>query len=72
VTYADLVLFQIVDGLQFAFPNCMQKLAGGGSIDRVLALKQKLAKGSLKAYLASDRRLPYSDGIFRYYKELDD
>ena len=30
------------------------------------------ARPNIKAYLASERRIPFNDqGIFRYYKELD-
>jgi glutathione S-transferase len=28
-------------------------------------------EGGLKEYLQSDRRLPYSQGVFRHYPELD-
>jgi glutathione S-transferase len=27
---------------------------------------------NIKDYLASDRRRPYSDGIYRYYPELEE
>jgi glutathione S-transferase len=68
--YADLSLFHLVDGLRFAFPKRMGTLEGDwprltALYDRVAALPE------LKAYLASDRRQPHSDGIFRHYPELD-
>jgi glutathione S-transferase len=69
-TYADLSLFQLVDGLLYSFPKRMATLAHDypktmGLHERVASLKD------LQAYLSSDRRLSYSDGIFRYYAELD-
>jgi glutathione S-transferase len=68
--YADLSLFQLVDGLRFAFPRRMAALDGKwpkmmGLYARVAALPE------LQAYLASDRRQPYGEGIFRHYPELD-
>lgn len=29
------------------------------------------SEAGLKEYLGSERRLPYSEGVFRYYPELD-
>jgi glutathione S-transferase len=69
--YADLSLFQLVEGLHYAFPKRMKALAGdwpklAGLRDRVAALP------ALKDYLASDRRQAFStDGVFRHYPELD-
>ncbi|CDU24034.1 uncharacterized protein SPSC_02663 [Sporisorium scitamineum] len=69
-TVADLTVFQVVDGLQFAFPRCMQKLKQGGKYNHVFQLHDQI-KQELKEYLESDRRLPYSNGVFRHYPELD-
>jgi glutathione S-transferase len=67
---ADLSLFQLVDGLRFAFPRRMATLAA--KHPQVMALHQRVvALPELHAYLNSERRLPYGDGIFRYYPELD-
>lgn len=73
LTYADLVLFQTVDGVSFAFPKCVEKLRKSGKYDKVFALHARV-KGlkNIKAYLESDRRQKYSMGIYRYYPELDD
>jgi glutathione S-transferase len=40
---------------------------------RVVALAERVAeRPRLKAYLASERRIPFNrEGIFRHYKELD-
>lgn len=69
-SYADLSLFQLVEGLRFAFPRRMKTVEAdnprvAGHRDRVAGLPE------LKDYLASERRLPFSDGIFRHYPELD-
>jgi glutathione S-transferase len=71
LTYADLSLFQIVEGLRYAFP----KTAGRTEkkIPRVVDLHDAVAaRPRLKAYLASERRIPFNEmGIFRHYPELD-
>jgi glutathione S-transferase len=69
-TYADLSLFQLLDGLRFAFPQRMATLAG--QYPKVRRLYERVAAlPELQVYLASDRRVPYGDGIFRHYPELD-
>lgn len=72
LSYADLVLFQTLDGVQFAFPRRMGKLREGGEYERVFGLYERV-KGldEVKQYLASERRLGYSMGIYRHYPELD-
>src|SRR5258708_24051072 len=71
LTYADLSLFQIVEGLRYAFPKRMK--AFERKIPGLVDLHDRVAaRPNIKAYLASDRRIPFNeDGIFRYYKELD-
>jgi glutathione S-transferase len=71
VTYVDLSLFQIVEGLRYAFPKRMK--AFEGDVPRVLELHDRVAlRPNIRAYLASDRRIPFNEsGIFRRYKELD-
>jgi glutathione S-transferase len=71
ISYVDLSLFQIVEGLRYAFPNRMKaferKIPG-----RVELRDRVAARPNIKAYLASDRRIAFNeDGIFRHYKELD-
>jgi glutathione S-transferase len=70
-TYVDLSLFQIVDGLRYAFPNRMAKFERG--IPKLVELHDRVAiRPKVKAYLESDRRIPFNeDGIFRRYKALD-
>jgi len=70
-SYADLSLFQVVDGLTYAFPNAFER--AGRKAPRVLELAQRVSeRPRIAAYLASPRRLPRNDlGIFRHYPELD-
>jgi glutathione S-transferase len=71
LTYADLSLFQIVEGLRYAFPKAAARLEK--KIPRVVELHDAVAgRPRLKAYLASERRIPFNEmGIFRHYPELD-
>ena len=71
LTYVDLSLFQIVEGLRYAFPKRMKRFEK--KVPGVIALHDRVAKRPrIKAYLASARRIPFSQwGIYRYYKELD-
>ena len=70
-TYVDLALFQLVEGLRYAFPNAMKKVEG--AVPRVVAAHDRVAeRPGVKSYLESDRRIPFNeDGIFRRYPELD-
>ncbi|QEI09121.1 glutathione S-transferase [Pigmentiphaga aceris] len=69
-TYADLSLYQLVKGLLFAFPKRMKTLAPG--YPKVMALYQGVADlPELQNYFASPRHLPFGEGIFRHYPELD-
>lgn len=71
VTYADLSLFQLVEGLAYAFPKAMAHLAP--QIPKVMALRAAVSgRPRIAAYLKSPRRLPFNEqGIFRHYPELD-
>jgi len=71
LTYVDLSLFQIVDGLRYAFPRRMK--AFERRIPGLVDLHDRVAaRPNIKAYLASDRRIAFNeDGIFRHYKALD-
>jgi glutathione S-transferase len=70
-TYADLSLFQIVEGLRYAFPKRMR--AFERDIPRLVELRDRIAeRPNIKAYLSSERRIPFNEeGIFRRYKALD-
>jgi len=71
LSYADLSLFQVVEGLRYAFPEASRKALKNAP--RVSALHDGVGMHKrVKAYLESDRRLPFSEeGIFRHYPELD-
>lgn len=71
LSYADLSLFQLVDGLLYAFPKAtkraLRKTPGVVSLHASVAQHRRVA-----VYLASERRLAFNqDGIFRCYPELD-
>ncbi|WP_445502045.1 glutathione S-transferase [Microvirga sp. G4-2] len=71
LTYADLSLFQMVEGLSYAFPKTMRRALK--DVPRVAALRNVVAqRPRIKAYLVSPRRIPFNEeGIFRHYPELD-
>ena len=70
-SYIDLSLFQMVDGLHYAFPKAMKHIAP--QIPHLTALHARVARRPrIAEYLASKRRVPFNeDGIFRHYPELD-
>ncbi|MDG2519916.1 glutathione S-transferase family protein [Caulobacter segnis] len=71
LTYADLSAFQVVQGLLYAFPKATKKTLK--ETPKLAALAVRVAEQPrIKAYLESDRRLPFNEeGIFRRYAELD-
>ena len=71
LTYVDLSLFQIVEGLRYAFPKRMK--AFERQIPGLVGLHDRVAsRPNIKTYLASERRIAFNeDGIFRKYKALD-
>jgi glutathione S-transferase len=71
LTYADLSLFQLVEGLDYAFPKATRRALK--KTPKVAALRDAVAKRPrIAAYLASERRIPFNeDGIFRRYPEID-
>lgn len=71
LSYVDLSMFQLIEGLRYAFPKTMAKLAP--DYPGLMALRERVAqRPNISAYLASERRLPFSEeGIFRHYPELE-
>ncbi len=67
----DTSLFQIVEGMRYAFPRAMARFEK--ATPALSALRNRVAQQpGIKAYLASDRRIPFNEqGIFRRYPELD-
>ncbi len=70
-SYVDLSLFQLVRGLDYAYPRAMRKQAR--RLPHLRALAERVeARTNIAAYLASPRRLAFNtQGIFRHYPELD-
>ena len=72
LSYVDLSMFQVIEGLRYAFPNAMARIEPGYPAlhelhDRVAA------RANIARYLASPRRIPFNqEGIFRHYPELDE
>jgi glutathione S-transferase len=71
ISYADLGLFQIVEGMRYAFPRTMARLEP--HYPKIVALHATVAaRPRIRAYAASGRRIPFNQhGIFRHYPELD-
>ncbi|KAE9373783.1 glutathione S-transferase domain-containing protein [Stipitochalara longipes BDJ] len=73
MSYADLVLFQCLNGVKFAFPKAMTRLEREGKYKGVFELYERVQETrKIKEYLASERRQKYSLGIYRHYPELDE
>ncbi|HKU42950.1 MAG TPA: glutathione S-transferase [Polyangiales bacterium] len=70
-SYVDLSLFQVLEGLRYAFPKASKKLER--KLPLSVALHDRVARRPrLAAYLSSPRRIPFNEyGIFRRYPELD-
>jgi glutathione S-transferase len=71
-SYVHLSLFQMIEGLRYAFPNAMKKRER--RYPKLLKIHGSvLRRPRLAAYLASKRRIPFNQyGIFRHYPELDE
>jgi glutathione S-transferase len=67
LTYADLSMFQVLAGLEYAFPRAVRE------VPRLISLRERVAqRPNIAAYLGSKRRIPFNTkGIFRHYPELD-
>ncbi|HTQ83197.1 MAG TPA: glutathione S-transferase [Pseudolabrys sp.] len=70
-SYVDLSLFQLIEGLRYAFPKAITRIER--KVPQVVKVRDKVAaRPNIKAYLASPRRLAFNEsGIFRHYPELD-
>jgi glutathione S-transferase len=71
LTYVDLSLFQMIEGLRFAFPRTMARIER--KYPKLIANHDRVAaRPRLAGYLASKRRIPFNqEGIFRHYSALD-
>lgn len=64
----NLSLFQMMEGLDYAFPRAMKRQR---KLARLRGNQARMAE-RLAPYLASGRRVPFNtQGIFRHYPELD-
>jgi glutathione S-transferase len=72
LSHGDLSIFQLIEGLRYAFPKAMQRLER--KAPGVAAVHDRVAgRKNVAAYLASERRIPFNEsGIFRRYAELDE
>ena len=71
LNYPDLSLFQMLAGLQYAFPQAMARRLRRYPL--LVALHNRVAaQPRLSAYFTSARRIPFNrQDIFRHYPELD-
>lgn len=71
ISCADLSLFQLIEGLSYAFPSSTKRALKKTPL--AAALRAAVAaRPRIRDYLASERRIPFNeDGIFRHYPELD-
>ena len=71
LSYVDLSLFQLVEGLCYAFPKGATRALRKTPL--VMAVHDGVQRNRrVAAYLASERRMPFNEqGIFRRYPELD-
>jgi glutathione S-transferase len=70
-TYVDLSIFQLIEGLRYAFPKAAKGIER--EVPGLVSVRDKVAaRPGIKAYLASPRRIAFNEmGIFRRYPELD-
>ena len=71
ISYLDLSMFQLIEGLRYAFPRSMKiierKASGIVGVRDCVALRP-----NINAYVGSRRRIAFNEsGIFRHYPELD-
>jgi len=71
-SHVDTSLFQLMEGLDYAFPNYMRRMQG--TWENLEAVQRAVPEiEGVAAYLASEHRMEFNqDGIFRHYEELDE
>lgn len=69
--YADLWLFQALEGLHYSFPQTFSRCMQGYPL--LTTLRDSVRRRPrLASYLESERRIPFNEqGLFRHYPELD-
>ncbi|MCB9765080.1 MAG: glutathione S-transferase family protein [Alphaproteobacteria bacterium] len=70
-SYVDTSVFQVLEGLAYAFPSNFARVSV--DLPGLMVLRDRVAaQPAIAAYLASDQRIPFNEsGIFRRYPELD-
>jgi glutathione S-transferase len=70
-SYVDLSAFQVMEGLEYAFPRAMK--TARSRAPRLERLRERVRnRPRIAAYLGSERRIPFNEqGIFRHYPALD-
>jgi glutathione S-transferase len=70
-TYIDLSMFQLIEGLRYAFPTASKGIER--KVPGIVDVRDRVAaRPGIRKYLASERRIPFNEsGIFRHYPELD-
>ncbi len=70
-THVDTSLFQLIEGLRYAFPRRMRALEG--DYPGLRACRDAVAElDGVASYRKSERCIPFNhDGIFRHHEELD-
>lgn len=71
LSYADTTLWNVLSGLLFAFPKEMEARKGDYELLFGTFYESVKEASGIKEYLASERRKPFSMGVFRHYPELD-
>jgi glutathione S-transferase len=71
LTYVDLSIFQMIEGLRYAFPKAVKGIER--KVSGLVTVRDRVAaRPRIKAYLASPRRIAFNEmGVFRHYPELD-
>lgn len=71
ISYVDLSMYQVLAGVDYAFPATMERLRPAHP--SLTALHAEVgSRPRIAAYLKSERRLPFNQlGLFRHYPELD-
>ncbi|KAG8880229.1 hypothetical protein FRB98_005272 [Tulasnella sp. 332] len=71
-TTADIALFHVLTAMEYAFPRRVATLKKVPKYKSVFKLKERVeGSENIAKYLASERRKPFGNGIWRYYPELD-
>lgn len=71
LSYVDLSMFQVIAGLNYAFPRAMAR--SRRKYPLLVDLHRRVSeRPRIAAYLASGRRIAFNEhGMFRHYPELD-